>query len=126
MIALLAACGDDDGSDASADDLEGRTFVADAVEGWTLVEGTEVTLTFTDGAIVASAGCNTMRGGFEIEDGVLVVDAMAQTLMACEDERQAQDQALAAFLGEGPEATLSDNVLTLTGGEVTMSATELE
>ena len=127
LVLLAAACGDDDdGSvDVSADALDGRTFVSDQVDGQTLVAGTEITLTFADEAVVALAGCNTMRGGFAVADGVLEVDAMAQTLMACPDDLQAQDAWLAEFLGSAPVVTLADEVLTLTGGEVTITATEL-
>jgi heat shock protein HslJ len=89
------------------------------------VPGTEITLTFTDESVVAVAGCNTITGGFDVDDGVLHVDAMAQTLMACPDELQTQDEWLAEFLGSEPEARLADDVLTLTFGEVTITATEL-
>jgi heat shock protein HslJ len=128
-LALLAAgCGDDDdgSSDVSADDLDGRTFVADEVTGHTVVEGTEITLTFADEAIVAAAGCNTMRAGYEIDDGVLTLDGpMAQTLMACPEELEAQDEWVAAFLGDSPTVALADDVLTLTAGDASISATEL-
>ncbi len=128
VVLGVAACSDDDDSasaDVSAGDLDDRTFVAEEVAGQTLVPGTEITLTFTDESVVAIAGCNTMTGGFDVDDGVLDVDTMAQTLMACPDELQAQDEWLAEFLGSEPEVQLADDVLTLTSGEVTITATEL-
>ena len=56
-----------------------------------MAPGTEITLTFADESVVAVAGCNTMTGGFAIDDGVLEVDRWRQTMMACPDEVQAQD-----------------------------------
>ena len=125
-LALLTACSDDDtAADVTSNDLDGRTFVADEVEGQTLVAGTEITLTFTDEAVTAVAGCNTMNGGFTVDDGVLDVETLAQTLMACPDELQAQDEWLVEFLGAEPTVGLSDEMLTLTAGDVTITATEL-
>jgi heat shock protein HslJ len=67
-----------------------------------------------------------MRAGYEIDDGVLTLDGpMAQTLMACPEELQAQDEWVAAFLGDSPTVALADDVLTLTAGDASISATEL-
>ena len=138
FVALLAitACGDDDGAVAStsgssgeaapvtADDLDGRTFVSTSVEGQELVDGTEVTITFEDGSISVQAGCNTMRAGYEVTDNALTVDQVAQTMMACEDDKQAQDEWLAAMLEGGPEVALDGETLTLTSSDVTVTAVD--
>jgi heat shock protein HslJ len=130
LIVFAAACGDDDGGDGesedratavSADQLDGRTFVSTEVTGQTLVEGTVVTLVFEDGNVGATAGCNTMTGGFTVEDGVLQVDQLAQTLMACPDDLQAQDEWVAALLTSGPVLSLDGDTLTVTGDDVTLT-----
>ena len=126
-FAALGACGDDDGDGGggavSAEDLEGRTFVSSGVEGQELVDGTTISLSFegTD-AIAVNAGCNGMMGGYTIEDGTLTTGELAQTMMACEEPLMAQDQWVAAFLADGPTIALDGDELTLTGGDVTVTA----
>ena len=123
----LMSCGDDStsSSDASkapaAADLDGRSFLSTKVEGQTLVDGTQVTLTFTADSISAVAGCNTMNGGYTIEDGVLKVPAMVQTLMACDPETTAQDAWVSALLTGNPTLALAAEELTVKGGDVTLT-----
>ena len=64
--------------------LAGRTFLSTAVDGFTLVDGTQVTLTFDGANIGAAAGCNQLASTWTLEGDVLVVPPMAQTEMACE------------------------------------------
>jgi heat shock protein HslJ len=90
----LAACGDTD-DPAPADpgqlDLVGRTFVGDQVtvddEPEPLVMNTSIRLTFSDGSIGASAGCNQMGGDATWDDGVLKVQNMSTTEMAADAAR---------------------------------------
>jgi heat shock protein HslJ len=118
-VAALAACGQEDGVSVGGSDLAGKTFVStnatqDGEDG-PLVAGSRITLTFTDQALSANAGCNTMGGGMRIDDGVLVLDGpMAQTEMACEQPLMDQDAWLATFLASGPAVALDDATLTLT------------
>jgi heat shock protein HslJ len=120
----FAACGDD-GNDISApssDDLAGRTFVSTEVSGQTLVEGTNITMSFDDAAVAVVAGCNTLRTGYELDGETLVVDeAMASTLMMCPDDLMAQDQWIADLLAAGPTVALAEDTLTLTSGDVTIT-----
>jgi heat shock protein HslJ len=129
-LTLLAACGDDGGGDdggdsgsgggppATAEDLDGKTFASTGSTGHELVTGTVVSLTFTDGTLSFSAGCNSMNAGYEITDGTLeLTSEVAGTLMGCPEDKQAQDEWLTGFLSGGPEATVDGDVLTLTSGD---------
>ena len=138
MVAVVAAlvlaaggCGDDDDGGNGADpgppteaDLDGRTFVSTEAEGFTLVPGTQVTLTFEGGNVSASAGCNTMSGPYEIDDGTLEVGDMAATLIGCPDDLQFQDNTLQDLLTGGPGVTLDGEVLTVSGQGMTLTARE--
>ena len=122
-LALVAACGSGRGGAARAElrgadelspaALDGNTYVSTDVDGHDLVADTHVTLVFTADSLSAIAGCNTMSGGFTIDDDTLQVAALAQTQMACSGELMAQDQWLSGFLTGGPSATLIKDVLTL-------------
>jgi len=129
VVLVLAACGDDDDSDVSgsavdAATLEGRTFVSTEVDGETLVDGTEISLSFEAGGVAALAGCNTLRGGFEIEGGTLVVGPLAQTRMACDDANQAQDVWVSGLLEGRPTIELAGDSLTLSSDSVSVTLTE--
>lgn len=124
VVTSVAACGSDDAS-PTADDLDGRSFVADSIEGATIVDGSEVVISFEEGMVVVEAGCNSQRGSFEVsDDGSLVVGPMAATMMACDDALMAQDQLLAEFLGAAPSISLDGDELVLTTDSTTVTMTE--
>lgn len=55
--------------------------------------GTQLTLTFRDGQVSGSSGCNRFHGSFAVEGSALKIRPLATTRMACEDEVTAQEQA---------------------------------
>ena len=130
MLMALAACGyDSSGSDASSDagpapvtgaDLAGRTFVSTTVTGFDLIDGTEIRISFEEDHLSASAGCNTVGGAYTVENDLLSVSEPSATLVACDPQLMTQDDQLIGFLTDDPAISLSDDVLTLTGAEVTV------
>lgn len=128
---LLAACGDDSTEPAATTpavmpQLDGRTFLSTGSTGFVLVDGTRVRLTFADGNVGASAGCNQMGGAYQVVDGVLVVDSLATTDMACEEPLMDQDQMLADLLTGGPAVRLVGDTLTLTVPDATLTLLDRE
>ena len=53
--------------------LDGRTFVSTAVEGYTLVDGTQIPLTFDGANLAAAGGCNQLASTWSLEGDTLVV-----------------------------------------------------
>lgn len=100
--------------------LEGRTFLSIdvTVNGiqQPLVPGTRISLTFRDGTVHASAGCNSLSGGYRLDGGRLVVDSLGGTEMGCDPDRHAQDERLAAWLTSRPQVRLNGSDLVLDGG----------
>lgn len=126
---VLGACGgDDDGDDdgpVTAQDLDGRTFVAESVDGAMLVAGSTLTLTFSAGRVATFGGCNTSNGAFTVENGTLVVQPMVQTMMACvPDELMQQDTWVNEFLTSSPTITLDDEDLRLATDAITIEFDE--
>lgn len=109
---LLAGC-------SSEPDLDGKTFTSTSVEGHDLVEGSTIELTFDDGHLGVSAGCNSMGADYEVDDGTLAWTGPAtSTLIGCPDDLAAQDQWLTELFTDGVEAELDGSTLTLTDGDV--------
>jgi heat shock protein HslJ len=131
--ALLVACsggaspggseppGTGDGHDAIA----GRTFVSTAISGRALVPGSQVRLSFEDGRVGASAGCNSMRGSYAVDGGRLVVGALATTEMGCDPALMDQDPWLGGFL-DGASIALAGDMLTLAKDGVTLTLLDRE
>jgi heat shock protein HslJ len=132
ILAVAPGCGDDDdsGVDAgeprsTAPDVDGRTFVSTDVTGHELVAGSSVSLAFVDGRLVASAGCNTMSGSYELDGDVLrLPEQLMSTMMGCAPDLMAQDEWLSSFLTAGPTLSLDVGDLTLTSGDVAIVAVD--
>jgi heat shock protein HslJ len=134
-IGSLASCGDDDdtsadGGDTTASDgavdLDGRSFVAQELEGFTLVEGSEVVVSFADGSVVIEAGCNTQSGGYEITDGTLVITGeLASSMRACDDPLMDQDAFMADLVASEPTVELDGDQLVISGADASATLAEL-
>lgn len=128
VIALLvsgcaASVGPSSGASSSPDaasgtlaDLDGKTFRSTRLTGHELVPNTVVQLSFLDGRLSASAGCNSSSGAVDVAGGRLVVGALATTMIGCPPELQAQDEWLAGVLSGSPAWSLREGVLTIDGG----------
>ena len=124
--ALLAGCA----APAPADALDGTEWLSTAVTesgaDRPLVDGTQIRLSFIDGQLGASAGCNTMGGAYRVEDGRLIVEGGGMTEMGCDEERHAQDDWLSGFLGSQPSLVQEGDKLTLTSGETVIALQDSE
>jgi heat shock protein HslJ len=119
LALVLVACGDDD--DVAAAALDGRDYLSTAVEGRSLVPGTQIRLSFTDGQVGAQAGCNSLGAPYEVVDDHLVIGGgLSMTEMGCDAERHAQDEWLADLLGAGPVIAVESDELTLTSTDATV------
>ena len=122
----LAGCGGDETEQpeepalapANVESLTGETFESTAVEGHELVAGTTITISFGPEALTASAGCNSIRGPYTLEDGVLQLGKAAGTLIGCPEDRQKQDEWLTTLLNDGLRAYGGDGELVLLGSGV--------
>jgi heat shock protein HslJ len=123
LVALaITGCSDDDPAAPTVAGLAGKTFESTVVDGHPMAAGTNVTMSFDADGVAVNAGCNTLRGAVTIEDGVLQVGPMAQTMMACTDDLMTQDTFLGEFFTAGPAITLDGRTLTLTGSGATITA----
>lgn len=138
VLALIAAgCGQEDdvtaddtttvpaadgGSELGADALEGRTFLSQSVTGYELAPGGEtIRLTFEEGRLGASAGCNQMSSDVEVSaDAIRWVGEPMSTMMGCSEELMAQDTWLSGLLVAGMDAELDGAALVLTADDVTI------
>jgi heat shock protein HslJ len=112
-------------SPAGPEGLEGRTFLATDAVGRTLVPRTVVRVSFQEGQVGASGGCNSMGGPYTIAGGRLAVAQLAMTEMACEPALMDQDQWLAGLL-DGSTIGLAGDTLTLAKDATRLSLLDRE
>jgi heat shock protein HslJ len=122
---LLAACSAASAPSPSSASLDGRTFLSTGIGGAELVPGTQVRLSFADGNLNAQAGCNIMGGTYTIEGDRLRTTQLSMTEMGCDEPRHAQDEWLAAFVGN-VTFVLEGDTLVLTDGPVRLTLTDKE
>ncbi len=132
-VSLLATGGCSDDSSVSTGSqpeavtvasLDGKSFVSTALTGQTLVPGSQITMSFDNGTLRASAGCNSIGGTYTVANSVLNGgEHFSSTLMGCDPDLMTQDAWLAGFLGAAPALSLDGDVLTMTakGATLTMS-----
>lgn len=117
---LVVGCGTPAEPAGGSDPLAGRTFLSTAVteDGAPrdLVPDSRIRLTFADGEVTATAGCNTLGGSYVLRDGVLEVGELRMTQMGCPDPLAEQDRWLADLLARRPSAVVAADELTLTAG----------
>jgi heat shock protein HslJ len=99
-----------------------------ALEGteWTLVAGVEAppdavpTVTFADGTVSGSSGCNWYGGDYELEGDAIAISEIAVTAMGCPDQEiETEESYLAAFLEvDGWSLEDGELVLSAAGDEV--------
>lgn len=115
-------------SRATAKALSGRRFASTSAEGRDLVAGSPLELTFADGKVSGTAGCNRFfstpyrvtRGQLELEGGVL-----GRTMMACAEPLMKQEEWFIALL-EGPlDVVLEGDRLSLSGAGATVYFSEV-
>ncbi|MCE7006036.1 META domain-containing protein [Kibdelosporangium philippinense] len=90
--------------------LAGKQFVSD--------DGTK--LTFENGQLTATVGCNDMTGTVIADEGKLVVQSLGKTRKACEPEVMDREDRLTEFLKSVPDFGFNDAGFTLSSGQTTM------
>lgn len=129
----LAGCGEDTGDDVSGTGeplqqlLSGTyvvTQVTDAGKPHSLVDGSQVRLTFDGRTLGLQAGCNSMSGDYELNGDRLTVGPIGGTEMGCPPNLMAQDTWLAGLFGR--PVTVGADPLTLTSGDVVLTLVDRE
>lgn len=132
-LAALSGCGDSAGRrdlDASVDPGLGPvTYVVTSVTHHSLprqlVKGTEIRIRFADAEATLTAGCNTMSGGYQLEESRLTLEHLTSTDMGCDPARTAQDTWLAGLFARTVQLT-TGNEPTIVAGSTVLAMADRE
>ncbi|WP_230329747.1 META domain-containing protein [Nocardia aurantiaca] len=120
-VAAAGCSSSGDGNDIPSASLMGRSFVSTAVAGTPIPGGGPLTLTFADGRVSATSGCNTATGPVDLQGNTLQVGEMASTLTVCPDDVAGTDNWQDGLLRSQPNWTLVGDTLTLKGNGSTVT-----
>jgi heat shock protein HslJ len=117
MLVLLAACGapgnpgmspsalpaSPTGASASPTatgntGLDGTEWTLISLNGSDVIEGTTITLSFTDGQVGGNAGCNSYGGQYTATNETLTITDIVSTMMACTSPAGINEQESARIL----------------------------
>lgn len=104
-------------------ELEGTTWVLDSIVSGDAVSsvptGTPVpTLNFAAGQLAVDTGCNTGGAGYSAAEGVLMIEPIRLTRMACAEPAGNEVEAsVIAVLDGSPRYEIESDVLTITNGD---------
>ncbi|MGI5310003.1 META domain-containing protein [Rheinheimera sp. WS51] len=105
-IALLAACQQINLPEGQYKQLSNST------------EQKPLHIALQEGKLSGFTGCNNAMGNYHIDKGELVVSQLATTMMMCEPEAMAKEQAFSQFLQSRPQVSIDQETLTLSKGDV--------
>lgn len=89
-----------------------------------VVADVEAGLTFNeDGTVTGNAGCNGLGGSYTVEGDQVIFSEVVSTLMACDDPRMEQEDAVVQVLNGTATFKIEGNTLTLTNNDITLVLT---
>lgn len=101
--------------------LAGTRWRIVSLDGAAPVQPGKARLEFPDDRkMTASVGCNTIAGGYSVEDGRLMARSLVSTLIGCEGELAQEESALNALLSAAPQVSHHDDRLQLDSGGHTL------
>jgi heat shock protein HslJ len=111
LTMILSAC------TSQADSLTGKWKLASygPMESMTsAVPDADATLTFAgDGTVSGNSGCNSLGGEYTVEGNQITFSALTTTLMACEEPRMDQENAVTQVLNGTADYEIEDQTLTI-------------
>lgn len=106
-----------------------RTYVVTGVtedgKKRALVPGSEIRLSFKDGRLGITAGCNSMGASYRLEGTRLTVDGLATTEMGCDQPLMDQDTWVAGLFA-GPVQFRTGDDAALISGDVVLALVDRE
>ncbi len=77
-----------------------------------------------DGTVTGNSGCNGFGGNYTVDGDQIKFDQIVSTLMACDDPRMVQEQAVQKVLNGTATSQVEGNILTLTNNSVMLMLTK--
>jgi heat shock protein HslJ len=114
-LAISACTAKSQGSSASPTGSWKLTSYGPAASPTPAIADAGASLTFNeDGTVTGNSGCNALGGNYRVEGDKIRFDKITSTLMACDEPRMAQEDAVHSVLTDAATFTIEGSTLTLT------------
>lgn len=121
----ISACTAGDGGAASLIGSWKLTATGPANSPTPAVPGTEAGITFNnDGTVSGNSGCNGFGGNYKVEGDQVTFDQITSTLMACDEPRMTQEEAVHRVLTDTATYKIQGNTMTLTNNDMALIFTK--
>ena len=124
-VGLLAACAPAQEASPEGNPLPGKSYLLDRIsvgDKSTPAIGSPKII-FTPETISVESPCNGMGGDAIYSADTFTIPQLAQTLKGCPEPLAGQDQAISEILMNNPKWNLTDETLTITSNNNTITAT---
>ncbi|MEM8858248.1 MAG: META domain-containing protein [Chloroflexota bacterium] len=92
-----------------------------------VMDGTEITLSFVDGQVTGNSGCNNFFGSYTQEGETVKFENLGTTRKACEADIMDQENAFIEVLSAADGATINDGSLNMrSAGAATLVLEKVE
>lgn len=78
-----------------------------------VLDGSPITMTFSEGGVSGSTGCNNFHGAFQFNNGAITFTPLATTLKACDQPIMDQEKAFLNAMTSTTNYTISGTQLTI-------------
>jgi len=110
VLLALSACT----SEKSSQSLAGTSWELATMDGQFPLTGSSITLSFEDGQMGGSAGCNSYGGSYEVDGDSIKPGELMSTMMYCQAEGvMDQEMAYLTFLSKVRTYAIIDRMLYL-------------
>ena len=109
-VSLLAAC-----AAQPVKDVANTEWMLESINGVPVMEGIEITASFTENQISGSSGCNSYSGGYEVDGTTLsITSPMPSTMMACDEDIMDLELAFLMALQSSQSFDIQNGALIIT------------
>jgi len=110
LLVMLTACS---AFPAATDTLGGNPWELYAIGKTFPIAGRPITITFEDGQVSGSAGCNSYGGSYQVNGDKIAFSEVFSTMMACPEPEGVMEQEMMflQFLGDAQRFEMADGQL---------------
>ena len=101
---------------APSNPLAGTSWTLSTMNGQPPLDGTTITLAFSDSAVSGNGGCNTYGGSYAVDGNNISIGALTSTQVLCGTEIDQQEQQYFNLLGSANTYQLDSGQLVLFSG----------
>lgn len=126
ILVTSTGCGNV-GTNPNVSELVGTSWIITSLNEAPLIEGTQITISFEDGKLTGSSGCNIYGSPYTATNTMITANGVNNSTKLCElpEGIMQQEEIYLDAFSEPLTYEIEDNHLTLTNGKLVMKFSSL-